>query len=543
MTVDLADKTLEELDALEALLIDEKSKALGAVARDADIKDGFMAFFELVFGFQVLNHQLGALDQILSDHKEKKKGTVIEEFRGAAKTTTFTVGWATYMLSRDPTKSWLLIQAGEDIASDNSQKVADIIAHSPGYKIAFPHIVPDPTKGWGTNGYEVKKTHNSYEDYQAGKSLSYEKWRDQNAGRIGPSFVAKGYKSAIIGKRPDGVIIDDINDENNTSSERELLKVKKILTGTIFPAANMAEWILVIGTPWTENDVIHYCLQTGQFGHMKIPVYKEVDDGKVYTWPEKFDEAQVEVEKDMAGDIEFARMFLLDLSKTKGLVLKREWLEPRFDHKAIKINWPAIIFIDYSSTEDPTKEKADHFALAVGQIHPDNRRIIISDGIYRRVTHLDAQRLAIAKILQYPVIYTVGVEAIFTGSEYRNVLAENQELIDNGIFPEACRGGPWQKKKGYRFEYILADAARRRIVQLSDIENELLTAIPVEWVGWQGNALADMGHDDALDTMFGVVHLAMQFLAHGTHYKEREYNNPTYPQKQKQSFSFRRQNG
>ena len=50
-------------------------------------------------------------------------------------------------------------------------------------------------------------------------------------------MLGLGYKSrAIIGKHPTGVLlIDDIHDENNTRSGRELEMVRQVLAGTILP--------------------------------------------------------------------------------------------------------------------------------------------------------------------------------------------------------------------------------------------------------------------------------------------------------------------
>ena len=66
---------------------------------------------------------------------------------------------------------------------------------------------------------------------------------------------------------------------------------------------------------------------------------------------------------------------------------------------------------------------------------------------------------------------------------------------------------------------------------LSDAESEYLNALQNEWINWQGDALADMGHDDALDAAFGVWHLGKEWIAHGVDYRERDYTtNPLYQQ-------------
>lgn len=528
---------------------------LTLLARSEDSPDGFAAFYELLYGRRIPDivlHEwvipMYLVMGVLSEDEVKKyteqlteywkkwgvkyipldwkglKGTLIEAFRGSTKSTTWQA-FGAYRIGKEPEKTNLIISSGDDTATDISKDIKHIIENDDGFKLVFPHVVPDPESQWGERGYDVKRTDIRYEEFRAKK---------RKEGRD-PTFVGLSWQSsALIGKHPTGFLcIDDIHNEQNTMSERIQSQVKTTVQGTIIPMLMSSTWLCVIGTPWNYSDVMAMLKATGRFAHGFTPVYRNVNGKRKPVWPEERGEDWIQVKKDMTDSkVEFARMYELDLELTKGLVLKRDWLEPRFQHEDIKREWPAIIFIDYSSTENPAKEKSDYFALAVGQFTPDYRKIVISDGVYRRVTHLDAQRIAIHKILEYPNVITVGVEAIFTGSEYHHVLEQNQELLDNGIYPEACRGGPWGRKKGHRFEFILADAVRKGLVQLSTAENELIINFGKEWIGWQGDTLADQGHDDALDAVFGVTHLAMQYLVHGGKHT-KNYQNPLFPRKKK----------
>lgn len=510
----------------------ELNDVLGQLCRKFS-PTGFTTFFQIITGMVLPEHHRKAISEIFTTFdSDEWVGIVIEMFRGSAKTTVENNAFAAWLVGMFPEKTGLIVQANDEIAGNNSAAVAQYIENSPTWTVAFPHVVPDKDAGWGKQGYFVKMTHT---DAYMETELSYSDWQMKRAGTKDPTFVGLGYNSsAIIGKRPYWLIIDDINDEKNTRSERRLREVKDILKGTIFPAANQAKIRVIIGTPWNEADAIHYVLQTGLYKHIKIPVYTNGQP----TWPELFDERRIEIERKQAGEIEYARMYLLDLSKTKGLVLKKDWLEPFFPNEDIKPEWPAIMFIDYTSSENPEKERSDYFALAVGQLVPGSRKIVISDGVYKRMTHLDAQRTVVDVVAKYPTVIVVGVEAIFAGNEYGHQLEQNLELADMGIYPILCRGGPWMRRKGDRFELFLADAVRKGMIVLSDAENEFLTAFQEEWINWQGNALADQGHDDALDAVFGVWHLGKDYLVHGKAYQDYEYtpSNPLY-RKEKTDYS------
>lgn len=239
-------------------------------------------------------------------------GVHIEAFRGSTKTTTLTALTA-YALGKHPEQSSLLVQVGDDIANDNTEAVTDIIANNPGWKLAFPSIEPDKEKGWGASGYEIKDT-----------SLEYPQWREKNAARKDASLLGVGYKSrAIIGKHPGCLLcMDDIHDENNTSSTNERQNVINIVTGTIFPTlTEPSARAIMIGTPWTEDDAGAYVDATGEFITVKTPVLRFDEHGPhsfegqpcALTWPSRFTEEEINKQKKLAGEREFARMFLLDL--------------------------------------------------------------------------------------------------------------------------------------------------------------------------------------------------------------------------------------
>lgn len=459
--------------------------------------DGFEAFFYLLTDMKLPAHQVDAI-QSAFDAYEIGKGIVIEMFRGAAKTTVFNNALGAFLIGHFPEKTGLLIQVGDDIATDNSSTIAGFVEHNPGFNLVFPHVVPDRNQGWGANGYHVKRT-----------DMDYDQWNTMRAGSHDPTFVGLGYKSrAIIGKRPYWLIVDDINDENNTSSEREAIKMEKILTGTIFPAANLAEFMVVIGTPWNENDAIHYCLSTQQFEHKKVPVYTEVDGEIIYTWPEMYPPAKVQEQRNLAGDIEFYRMFLLDLERTKGLVLKKEWLH-YWPNEQIYPEWPTFIGIDFTASENPEARVTDHFALAVGKVIPGKGMVIV-DGMYERVTQADAEAAVVAWSAKYPTLQGVAVESIFSGDVFYKSLLTNAEVRSFGIPMIPIR---FNKDKGSRYEKTLAPLFQRARVYLSDAHTKFVTAFEHEWVNWQGNKMADLGHDDALDAVYALTQAAQSFVS------------------------------
>jgi len=154
---------------------------LGQIACGVFSPEGFNAFYKLIQGDFLPEHCLVWVEAIFQALEEKKPGVVIEAFRGSWKTTTLTITFTAWWLGWHPSSSVLLVQVGDDIAVDNTAAVASIIQDHVGWKIAFPNIVPDPDKGWGAGGYEVKR-----------KDIPYARWREMWAARKDPSVLGAG---------------------------------------------------------------------------------------------------------------------------------------------------------------------------------------------------------------------------------------------------------------------------------------------------------------------------------------------------------------
>jgi len=481
----------------------------------SDTPAGFEFFYQAIQRRPLPPHAWQWVNAIYGA-RDNGKGIVIEAFRGSTKTTTVTITFTAYQIGLHPERANLLIQVGDDIATDNSAQIADIIANSPQWKGMFPHVEPDRERGWGAGGYEVKRT-----------DMEYPAWRDMNSARKDPTLVGVGYKSReIIGKHPDGVLIlDDIHDENNTSSDKELATVRKILTGTIFPTMTPDTLKVFIGTPWVENDCLHYAASTGEFEHIKTPVLAHTDVGDVvYAWPEKFDQADVAKQKALAGEIQFARMFLLDLEAAKGINLKAEWLH-EYPSSEIGISWPVFFGIDYASTADKLKDRdRDYFVLAILRAIPGGGLVVV-DGVRRHMSKGEALDTTLGYWAQYPTLRRIGVENIGKGEEFYNDLLLTKDL--NGRVPPLMPVKHGRKSKGERFENWLAPRFQAARVWVADRDTEFLREFRNEWVTWP-----NAPHDDCLDGVYMAAAAGEGFMpgkAERTFAGEREkVENPLF---------------
>jgi len=482
-----------------------------------DDPQGFARFYQLIYERELPRHARTDWVQPLYAARAAGKGLVVAAFRGSTKTTTLSIAFTAFRLGQEPHKSVLLIQAGDRAAASTSGQIADLIERHPGWRGAFPHVEPDRKIGWGARGYEVCNT-----------DLEYEKWRALCAREKGkdPSLVGLGYRSrAIIGKHPTGMLLlDDIHDENNTRSARELETVIKILTGTILPTVTPDTWQVFVGTPWTANDSLAHLKATDRFISAATPVYVQrptsavnnadvapgTSDGLVPTWPERFPEEEIKKARQLSGEAEFARMYLLDLDAAEGMHLKGEWLHP-YPHEKIQPHWPVVMGVDYASTADQLQSRQrDYFAVAIGRAIPGSGGVVLVDGFRAQFSQGEAEQKIKSLFAFFPTTQAIGVEAVGKGEEFYHLL-----MRDWGLPLVAMH--PGRQNKGMRFERGMAPLFQGGRAWVADVETPFLRAFRDEWLRWPSGE-----HDDTLDAVHWMLVAAQGHLSGGVRREKKE---------------------
>jgi len=360
-----------------------------------------------------------------------------------------------------------------------------------------------------------------------------------------PSFVGYGWKSgSIIGSRVNGLFIgDDIHDEINTSSPRQLKNVKKWYTDTMAPCLMEGAWEVWNYTPWLDNDLYAYLENTGAYNLIETPLLVAADkddpgaeqwpkhlmipiSGGYYCryWPEAWGWERITKKYLQSGQIGFARMYLLDLKAAKGVKLKAEWLH-KYPASDIDPSWPVFMGIDYASTWDKLKNKdRDYFALAVARAIPGGG-IVVFDGVRKRVSKGEALQITHSYANMYPTYQLIGVEAIGTGKEFYNDLLLSQDI--GGKILKLFEIKYHARSKGARFEDWLAPRCQAARIWFSSIENEFLRVFYDEWLTYDNGQF-----DDTIDSVYMCAKAGEGFMpstAIRTQFgKRRKQENPYY---------------
>ncbi len=497
---------------------------------------GFATFYRMLFRRDLPLHAFAWVRRLYAA-REQGKGFVIEAFRGSSKTTSISVAFLAFRIGLFPQDSFLVLQATVAAARATCVQVADLIVNNAGWHLAFPHVVRDKEVGWSmAHGYEVKRDDMPYTDWR--QLCAETKGRDR-------TFIGLGYRSShIVGLHPTGMLLaDDIHNENNTRSVKEMDKAVAIITSNILPTLNPNSWKVFIGTPWRQGDVLQYLKATETYTSVSTPIYTETDrpivgahgnapsdsegglqaaptDGysssvvspppepaqpdpwlsRELTWPERFPIHVIENYRQMLGEREFARMYLLDLSAAEGINLKAEWLQ-KVDSSAIQPTWPVVMGVDYASTADKQRDNdLDYFAVAIGRAQPSGSGIILIDGYRGHLSHAEAQDKLLELVAFYPNTEVIGIESVGKGEEFYQSLSSHPSL-------PIVEMNPGGKGKGPRFQKALGPMFERGWARISNIESPFMQAFRREWLRWPWG-----DHDDTLDATYWMLRAGQAHL-------------------------------
>ena len=478
----------------------------------------FSAFYRVIHDTPPPGHAMVWLVKMFKA-QEIDLGVVIKAFRGSTKSTTFNT-FAAWITGDRPAGCSLIIRGTDAAAKESSEQIADLVAHNPGFKVVFPDVVPDTEKGWGQMGYEVKLD-----------NVDYQEWRRRNSDRRDPSVVALPYKSAtVLGMHPSSFLgVDDLHNDDNTTSDREFQRVIRILTGTIFPTRRPHNPLTVfVGTPWLTDDVLERVIQTGGYIEDVTPVYTPGGDVQFdweeglakLTWPEYMGRDQIikEYNQDITPNkSEFARMMLCDLSRSEGSIFR--WQD--YPYKEINTAWRASGGCDYASIPDPTKRDPNrsHYALAYMLKNPVTNTLVVYDGILEQCTQeIGEKHLVTAQSIFINWGFTV-VEGDGKGEEFIAVLRRNP-----GIRIDARKTGG--KRKADRLVLGLGPWLANGRVMISDGDTPFLNALR-RFLSLYPNVTRNDPGWDAADSVYWALHafpecLTMEYRGDSV---EPDYNN------------------
>ena len=212
-----------------------------------------------------------------------------------------------------------------------------------------------------------------------GDCVSETKWTDSEWLRKGSkhhgtkdvTLFAQGVGGAIISKRFDIILCDDILDEENTEKPEVREKVEKWFQKTLKPTLAPDGVVIMIGTRWAEDDLYEKLTTATRRGgsgwkmHLQQAILED-DEGVPYSyWPEYWPLERLEVERREMGTAFFMCAYQNDIrGLMEGNIFKSsDWQAHDFYFERLPEDrtYTIRMGVDLASSE---KERADWTARA-----------------------------------------------------------------------------------------------------------------------------------------------------------------------------------
>ena len=431
--------------------------------------EGVFAYGEYVFGYTPASHHKEMVAKTL-DAIYRRRNSVFLLPRGGAKTTwdnTILLAWliATYKDLRVG-----LVSNTDTQAKDFSRAIKYTFEANDFHRQIFPDCGPSASK-----------------------------WTDKEWLRAGSvwhnskdvTVFAVGVGGAIISKRFDVLLLDDILDEENTQTVDQREDVETWFKKTLKPCLAPDGVVIAIGTRWGEADLYEtFMTPTTQDGMGYSPhvvsALTENDAGELVSyWPEYWPVARLLKEKEEMGSPLFSCAYQNDIS---GLLEGNIFKGP-FDHFDVLPEgheYTLRMGVDLASS---TQERADYTARVTSA--QDSCQDCLQKGdffvlaAYRDKRESHHAEFVLDGWRAFPNISLVLVEKVqFQSTLIQTVMEEHTYIPIEG---KSADGDKTTRARGVAAKYEAHKVHHHRSLRGSVFETELLSF--------------PKGHDDFVDAL------------------------------------------
>jgi predicted phage terminase large subunit-like protein len=460
-TAPLTSSELEDLLADPSIPQEFWGQMLWSALKSAAPHDVF-AYGEYVFRMRPAEHHTEMVEFIL-DRLDKRENAVILEPRGHAKTTWANTILLSYLLSKHPNLRVGLIS--------NTAKQSNAFSRAVRFTIE-------------ANDYQ----HDVFGNLTGKHKWNDVEWIQKDSALIGTKDVnmySAGAGGAIISKRFDLILCDDILDEENSANPEQREKVENWFWKTLKPCLAPGGSIIVIGTRWAEGDLYQQLIEDKKWPALvRGAIYYEPNDKDhlkpAALWPEMWPLDALERERLDMGSAMFACSYLNDISGLMaGNIFQRQWFQYFDPAKIDTRNHRWKMGVDLASSE---KERADYTARVV--ISEDEHRNTYVWSVVRDKIETGHRQFVIDGYNVYPKIDRIVVE----NNQFQSALVK--ELLTTTTLPVVGKKSDIDKvtrARGAAARYESGKVFHNAGLVGSDFEIELLQF--------------PKGHDDMIDAL------------------------------------------
>lgn len=222
----------------------------------------------------------------------------------AGKTQQMALSRTMWELGRNPNLRVCVVSNTAGQASKIVRAISHYITASRELKEVFPHLrrSSDKKAPWTGNSITVERE---------------TKAKDA-------SVVGIGVHGAVLGARLDLLIFDDVLDYENTRTAYMREELRRWVYATLFGRLVEGARVIVIGTPFHPDDLLHHLEKQPAWTGFRFPVM--TGDGKP-TWPERWSKERIESKRAEIGPLEFARQMMCQARADDDARFRRSWMD------------------------------------------------------------------------------------------------------------------------------------------------------------------------------------------------------------------------
>jgi hypothetical protein len=275
--------------------------------------------------------------------------------RSHSKSTCFTVNYPLWEIGRDPNIRVLIVSSTATIAQGFLREIKGQMKNNKTYRRIFGDLFPDEEKEaekWTNSEIIVNRTNYKIKD---------------------PTISTVGSGGAILSKRADIIICDDILSPENTRTEEQREKMRTWFKDVLLPVLEPDGKIIVVGTAWNLEDLYHELMKKTKTYKVRRR-YKAVIDPEAerVLWPERWTyQKLMALRDDEIGITSFNKSYQNEAISSEDAVFQPAWTEaakkrganrtllPDFDYSwwdlgPVTISMGVDLAISKKSTADKT---------------------------------------------------------------------------------------------------------------------------------------------------------------------------------------------
>lgn len=328
---------------------------------------------------------------------------------GSAKSTWVSLVLPLWYLGRYPERAVLAVTSSDPMSSQFHGVVELALRTNEARRAVFPEpaALPNPARGWSSDGLYLCGVPDDIKD---------------------PSYRCTGFGSKVIGSRCHLLLLDDIADQESSTSEAEMRRIRTHLDLTLLSRLHPGGSAICISTRWSETDVPAHLLEQGwevintpALGDYPWLTPAERDaEGLGSIWPQRWSLDWLGAERARLGAAQWSTVWQGSPITIGAGVFRPEWFRPLPEH------WPQLaprlrrctgIDLAWSS-----RETADYTAcVSVGYLPEDPQRRLYLLGVWR--ARIDEEGLVEALVahLRSVAPHYVGIER----GAYRQAATDN----------------------------------------------------------------------------------------------------------------------